>query len=55
MSCGYKQQDGDDGTHRKLNHTGLRFMETSLSPGLDRHCGTMRIILPREFTTGMTP
>ena len=25
MSCGHKQQNGDDGAHRGLNHTGLRF------------------------------
>ena len=25
VSCGHKQQNGNDGTHRGLNHTGLRF------------------------------
>jgi hypothetical protein len=55
MSCGYKQQNGYDGAHRELNHTGLQFMEANLSPRFDRHCGTMRIILPRDFTTDMTP
>jgi len=25
VSCGHKQQNGDDGTHRRLNHTGLGF------------------------------
>ena len=25
MSCGYKQQNGYDGAHRGLNHTGLQF------------------------------
>ena len=25
VSCGYKQQNGDDGAHRELNHTGLQF------------------------------
>ena len=23
VSCGHKQQNGDDGAHRRLNHTGL--------------------------------
>ena len=25
VSCGHKQQNGDDGAHRRLNHTGLQF------------------------------
>ena len=32
VSRGYKQQNGDDGTHRGLNHTGLRFRECEPVP-----------------------
>ena len=55
VSCGHKQQNGDDGAHRGLNHTGLQFREANLSPRFDRHGGIIRIVLPCDFTTGMTP
>ena len=32
VSRGHKQQNGDDGTHRRLNHTGLRFKESEPVP-----------------------
>jgi hypothetical protein len=32
VSCGHKQQNGDDGTHRSLNHTGLQFMGSEPVP-----------------------
>ena len=32
VSCGHKQQNGDDGTHRRLNHTGLQFRESEPVP-----------------------
>ena len=32
VSCGHKQQNGDDGTHRGLNHTGLQFKESEPVP-----------------------
>ena len=32
VSCGHKQQNGDDGTHRGLNHTGLQFIGKRTCP-----------------------
>ena len=32
VSCGHKQQNGDDGTHRGLNHTGLQFIGSEPVP-----------------------
>ena len=32
VSCGHKQQNGNDGAHRRLNHTGLRFMGSEPVP-----------------------
>jgi hypothetical protein len=32
VSCSHKQQNGYDRTHRRLNHTGLRFMGSEPVP-----------------------
>ena len=43
VSGGHKQQNGDDGAHRELNHTGLQYgREANLSPRSDRHGGIIK-------------